>query len=255
MYAVIFIQLFNMKWVFILALCSILFGVHVLTAVTLARARLLAKNRFYRMALFLVISHACFVIEYIWMVVIINTNELSVDGGHQNHCLILVHLGPAAVLCSLLMNFYMCLHHLNATFTTPKRFLKVLTSDIAIGLGVIIVHVYVLLRCVLELIDERVPLPCEPLYNIQKHFLLFVDVPSAILVALIACCYIVVMWRLRTSRQSVNEIESLSQQQIQQRRNASLRMRYNMITLSCIIVVTACAVLPRTLYGLYVFFY
>lgn len=243
-----------MKWVFILALCFTLFGVHVLAAVTLVKTRLLAKNRFYRLALFLIISHACLMIEYIWMVIIMNTNELSIDGGHQYHCLVMIHLGPAAILCSLLMNFYMCLHRLNATFTTPKTILKVLTSNISIGLGVTVVHVYVLLRCGLELIDNNVPMPCEPLYNTQKNFLLFVDVPNAILVILIACCYIVVIRRMRMTLQLGSETGNLSQLQIQQRRKSALQMRYNMITLTCIIVVTACSILPRTLYGLYVNF-
>ncbi|CAC5412868.1 PTGIR [Mytilus coruscus] len=241
-----------MKWIFITTLCITLFGVHVMAAVMLAKIRQIAKNRFFRMAFYLIISDACLMIEYVWLTIIMNTNDLGIDGPHQDHCLVLGHLCPAAIQCSLLMTFCMCLHRLNATFTAPKRVLKMLTSNIAIGLGFVFIHVYVLLRCVLELLDELALLPCEPLYNTQKNFLLFIDGPNAIFVLLIACCYIVVIWRMRMNRHLVNETESLSKLQIQQRRKASLRMRYNLITLSCIIVVTACSILPRTLYGLYI---
>ncbi|CAC5399750.1 unnamed protein product [Mytilus coruscus] len=241
-----------MKWIFILALCITLFGVHVMAAVMLAKTRKISKNRFFRMAFYLIITDAILMIEYVWLTVIMNTNDLGIDGPHQNHCLVMGHLFPAAILCSLLMTLCMCLHRLNATFTTPKHILNVLTSNIAIGLGFICIHAYVLLRCFLELLDELVPLPCEPIYNTQKNFLLFIDGPNAIFVLLIACCYIVVILRTRMSRHLITETESLSQQQIQQRRKASLRMWYNMITLGCIIVVTACSILPRTIYGLYI---
>ena len=240
-----------MKWVFIVALCITLLGIHVLAAVTLAKTRKLAKNRFFRLAFYLIITDACLMIEYVWKVITTNIKDFSIDGPHQYHCIVMIHLCPAAILCSLLMTFSMCLHRLNATFTTPKRVLSALTSNLTIGLGFLFIHVYVLLRCVLELLNPRVPLPCDPLYNTQKSFLLFVDVPFAILISLIACCYIVVIWRIRTN-QYIMEIATLSVEQIQQQRKASLRMRYNTITLSCTIVVTACAILPRTIYGLYV---
>ncbi|CAG2230247.1 unnamed protein product [Mytilus edulis] len=146
----------------------------------------------------------------------------------------------------------MCLHRLNATFTRPNRVLSTLTSNIAIGLGFVLVHVYVGVRCLFELLHPHVPLPCDPLYNTQKDFLLFVDVPNAIVVSLIACCYIVVICRIRMKKYLVMEITTLSETQILQQRKASLRLRYNTITLSCIIVVTACAILPRTIYGLFI---
>ena len=241
-----------MKWIFIVALCVTLFGIHILAAVTLAKTRKLRKNRFFRLAFYLIITDACLMIEYVWKVITTNIYEFSIDGLHQYHCIVMIHLCPAAILCSLLMTLSMCLHRLNATFTTPKRVLSALTSNITIVLGFLFIHVYVLLRCVLELLNPRVPLPCDPLYNTEKSFLLFIDVPFAIFVSLIACCYIVVIWRIRTHQYLVMEITTLSDEQIQQQRKASLRMRYNMITLSCIIVVTACAILPRTIYGLYI---
>ncbi|CAG2195551.1 MC2R [Mytilus edulis] len=212
----------------------------------------ISEEQIFRLAFYLIITDACLMIEYVWMVITMNINELSIDGPHQYHCIVMVHLSPAAILCSLLMTFYMCLHRLNATFTIPNRVLSALTSSIAIGLGFLFVHVYVLFRCVLELLSTRVPLPCDPLYNTQKSFLLFVDVPNAIFVSLIACCYIVVIWRIRKKQYLVMEIATLSEEQIKQQRKASLRMRYNMITLGCIIVVTACSILPRTVYGLYI---
>lgn len=223
-----------------------------MAAVMLAKTRKLAKNRFFQMAFLLIITDACLMIEYVWLTVIMNTHDLGLDGFHQTHCLVFAHLLPAAIQCSLLMTLCMCLHRLNATFTTPKRVLNILTSNIAMGVGFVVIHVYDLLRCVLELLDDFVLLPCGPQYNTEKSFLLFIDGPNAVFVLLIACCYIVAIWRMRKNRYLVNETESLTQQQIQQRKKASLRMRYNLITLSCIIVVTACSILPRTLYGLYI---
>ncbi|CAC5381812.1 unnamed protein product [Mytilus coruscus] len=242
-----------MKWAFILGLCFILFGVHIFAAVALAKTQKLAKNGFFRLAFFLIISDACLMIEYAWHTIVMNTNDFYTHGGHQDQCLVLVHFIPAAIQSSLLMTILMCLQRLNATFRTPKQMLKILTSDIAIGLGFLFSHIYFLVRGVLEFLDkiQRVEFPCGPKYKTQKRFLLFVDVPNALFVAMIAFCYVVVILRIIRNRRQVNVIGNLSNLQLQQKNKAVLRMRYNMITLTSIIIVTAVSILPRTLYGLY----
>ncbi|CAC5381809.1 unnamed protein product [Mytilus coruscus] len=242
-----------MKWCFILGLCITLFGVHVFAAVALVKTEQLAKNRFFRLAFFLILSDACLMIEYAWHTIIMNTNDLYTEGPHQDQCLVFIHLVPASILSSLLMTFFMCLQRLNATFRTPKRTLTILTSNVAIGLGFLFSHVYFLCRCAFEFNNKvkRVPFPCAPNYNTEKRYLLFVDVPNTLFVTLIACCYIVVIFRIMQTRQQVNGDQGLSELQIQQERKAALRMRCNMITLSCIMGVTACSILPRTLYGLH----
>ncbi|CAC5392859.1 unnamed protein product [Mytilus coruscus] len=181
-------------------------------------------------------------------------NDFYTDGIHQNQCLFVTHIVPAALLSSLLMIFIMCLHRLNATFTVKKRILTVLTNDVAIGLGFLFSHVYYLFRCVLEFVDnvQRVEFPCSPKYNTQKRFLFYADVMHALFVTMIACCYIAVIIRMIRNRKKDNGIESLSELQIYQQRIRELRMRYNMITLSCIILITACSVLPRTIFALYI---
>ncbi|CAC5424621.1 F2RL1 [Mytilus coruscus] len=243
-----------MKWVFIVALCITLFVVHVFAAVALAKTRELTKNRFFRLGLFLIISDACVMVEYAWHTLAMNTNNYNTDGAHQGQCLVLKHFIPAAIQSSLSLTILMCLQRLNATLRTPKQILKVLTSDIAIGLGFLFPHIYFLCRCILEFVDktQRVQFPpCAPKYNTQKRFLLFADVPNSLFVAVIAICYVVVILRIIRNRRQVNVIGNLSDLQLQQKKKAALRMRYNIITLSCIIMVTACSMLPRTLYGLY----
>ena len=252
--AIIFISIsFTMQWFFTLGICMTLFGVHVFAAVALAKTKKLAKTRLFRFAFFLIVSDACFVIEYGWFAILMNINDMNTYGFHQDQCLVMIHFVPAAILSSFLMIFIMCLHRLNATFTVKKRILTVLTNDVAIGLAFLFSHVYYLFRCVCEFINnaQRVEFPCSPKYNNQKRFLLYVDVMNFLCVIMIACCYITVIFRMIRNRKKVHGIESLSELQIYQQKATELRMRYNIITLSCIILVTACSVLPRTLYGLY----
>ncbi|CAC5381811.1 unnamed protein product [Mytilus coruscus] len=180
-------------------------------------------------------------------------NDFDTDGAHQDQCLVLVHFIPAVIQFSLLMTILMCLQRLNATFRTPKQMLTVLTSDIAIGLGFLFPHIYFLCRCIFEFIDQiqRVQFPCAPKYNTQKRFLFYVDVPSTLFVAVIAICYVDIILRIIRNRREVNVIGNLSDLQLHQKKKAVLRLGYNMIILSCIIIVTACSFLPRTIYGLY----
>ena len=131
--------------------------------------------------------------------------------------------------------------------------LKVLTNDFAIGLGFLFPHIYFLFRGVLEFCGsiQRVEFPCGTKYSTQKHFLLFVDVPNALFVAMIAFCYLGVILRIIRNRRQVNVNGNLTDLQVQQKTKATLRMRNSMITLGCIIIVTTVSILPRTLYGLY----
>ncbi|VDI81219.1 Hypothetical predicted protein [Mytilus galloprovincialis] len=197
-------------------------------------------------------NDACFMIEYGWFTILMNIKDMNTYGFHQDQCLVMTHIVPAAILSSLLMIFIMCLHRLNATFTRKKRILTVLTNDVAIGLAFMFSRVYYLVRFVWEFANnaQREEFPWSPKYNTQKRFLFYVDVMSALSVTMIACCYITVIFRIIRNQTQVHGLESLSELQIYQRKSIELRTRYNTITLSCIILVTACSVLPRTLYGL-----
>ncbi|VDI47569.1 Hypothetical predicted protein [Mytilus galloprovincialis] len=245
-----------MKLGFILGLCIALFGAHVFAAVALAKTRQLTKNKFFRLAFFLILNDAFMMIEYAWHTILMNTNDFYTDGPHQDQCLVLLHLIPASILSSLWMTFSMCLQRINATMVVSKRVLNILTSTIAIGLGFLFTHVYFLSRCVLEFIQkvQRVQFPCAPNYNTQKRFLMFMDTPNALFVTCIACSYLVLILRIFRKRKPINGTKNLSELQIQRERKAALRTRHNMITLSCIIIITAVSILPRTCYGLYVNF-
>lgn len=241
------------KWPFILGLCFILFGVHIMAAVALVKSKKLQKTRFYRLAFFLIVSDACLMVEYAWYVIIFNNNDFYSDGVHQDQCLVLIHTIPAAIQSSLLMTILMCLQRLNATFRTPKLMLKILTNDFAIGFGFLLPHIYFLVRGVLEFSNniQRLDFPCGAKYSTQKRYLLYGDIPNALYVAMIALCYLGVILRIVRDRRQVNVTANLSDLQRQQRKKAAMRMRYNMITLGCIIIVTAVSILPRTLYGIY----
>ena len=245
-----------MKWAFILVLCIILFVVHIFAAVALVKTRKLGKNRFFKLAFFLIISDAYLMIVYAWHTIIMNTNYYNTEGAHQDQCLVMIHFIPASIQYSLLMTILMCLHRLNAIFRTPKQLLTLLTSNIAIGLGFLFSHIYFFVRGVLEFLGkiQHEEFSCGPKYKAQKRFLLFVDVPNALFVAVIVFCYVIVILRIIRNRRQVNVIGNLTDLQLQQKKRAALRMRNNMIIFSCIIIVTAVSILPRTLYGLYVNF-
>ncbi|CAC5415020.1 unnamed protein product [Mytilus coruscus] len=159
--------------------------------------------------------------------------------------------------CSLLMTFFMCLQRLNATFRASTRILKIFTSNIAVGLGLLLVHVYVLCRFVLEFNHvnrtktQGEPYPCELQYYTQQTFSLYMEIPNLVFVTLTWSCYAVVILRIYKSQRKTVGIEGLTEFQIKQKRKASLRMRYNFLTLGCIIVVTACSISPRSVYGMY----
>lgn len=244
-----------MKWIFIVVFCVLLFGIHVCAIFALARNGRILKTRFTRLALFLIISDACMMVEYIWHVVVVNTTEINANGPHQNLCIVLKHIVPAMVEFSLILTLLMCLERLNATFITPNRGLKCLTSNISVGVSLFIIHVYMLVRCILEINGGRhpnVPQGCNPKYSTQQNFLLYVDVLSGVFVSLIAFFYFILMIKLLSRQRRVDTIESLSDVQVEQKKKEALRMRRCIITLSCIIAVTSCSVLPRTLYGLYI---
>ena len=77
------------------------------------------------------------------------------------------------------------------------------------------------------------------------------DIPNSILLSLIAASYFFVIARMLRNRKQVSALEGLTELQILQKKKASLRKRKNIVTLSCIVVVTVCAILPRSVYGLY----
>lgn len=243
-----------MKWVFLLGLCITLIGFHICAIIQLSKKGQLSKNRFFLLSLILIISDSLLTIEFAWFLIVRLTVDFSTNGSYQYQCLVLIHLAPAMIHCSLLMTLFLCLQRLNATFRAPTRILKMFTSNIAVGLGLLLIHVYVLCHFVWELKRTKTqgePYPCELQYYSQPTFAIFMEVPNLVFVTLIWSCYAFVILRMYKSQQKTDGIEGLSEFQIKQKRKATLRMRYNFITLGCIIFVTACSMLPRTLNGMY----
>ncbi|CAC5364002.1 unnamed protein product [Mytilus coruscus] len=192
-------------------------------------------------------------VESIWHAAIGGDVNASESSHYQ--CTILSHLTPGTILFSLLQTLFICLERLNATFAISNRILKQLTSNLSVGIGFIITHVYVLLRCIVELLDGEgnsdKPKGCDPTYTFQKEFLLFNEIPNVVLVTVITSCYIAIIVRMVKQRKNLTEPEGLTDLQIKQNKKSALKMHRNVVTLSCIVVITLCAILPRCIYGLY----
>jgi hypothetical protein len=106
---------------------------------------------------------------------------------HIFTCVMLVkHLIAGTVLFSLLQVLFICLERLNATIRTPSRMLK--TSNIAVGIALVLIHLYVLIRYFVGI--SIGPRPCTGEYNIQKSLPLYIDTPCFVLILLIVMCYI-----------------------------------------------------------------
>ena len=187
--------------------------------------------------------------EYLLLVIIKNTNDGS--SGYLYQCVVLQHLIPGTIQFSLLQTLFICFEQLNSTFRTPNKILRTLTSNIDVGAGFLITHTYVMLRYIVVhvLYGGRHSSTSE--YTVKKDFLLYMDIPNSILLSLIAASYFFVIARMLRNRRQVSALEDLTELQILQKKKASLRKRKNIVTLSCIVVVAVCAILPRSVYGMY----
>lgn len=236
-----------MKWIFILIICTILLIVHVCSIIVLVKSKQISKNRFVSFALYLSLSDACMMGEYIWHTMI----QFHHDGSNKYlyMCMLVKHLIAGTVLFSLLQVLFICLERLNATIRTPSRILKSMTGDKAVGIALFLAHVYVLIRYFVD--SSFGPMPCTAEYTIQKSFLLYIDTPCFILVLLIVLCYIGVIIRIIGNQRKVGVSEGTTDLQLSQREQDKIRIRKNITTLSFIVVVTVCSILPRTIFGLY----
>lgn len=239
--------------IFAIVLCSILFMVHMYVVGIVMTTKKWSDKRFLCLALFLSISDAAMMVESIWHASIGGDVNASESSHYQ--CTILSHLTSGTILFSLLQTLFICLERLNATFATSNIILKQLTSNLAVGIGFIITHVYVSLRCGVELFDSEgnsdKPKGCDPTYSFQREFLLFNEIPSLVFVTVITSCYIAIIVRMVKQHKKVPESDGLTDLQIQQKKQSALKMQRNVVTLSCIVAITLCAVLPRCIYGLY----
>lgn len=175
-----------MKWIFIIMICTILLIVHACSIIVLVKSKQISKNQFVSFALYLSLSDAFMMGEYIWHTMINHHHDGS--NTYLYLCMLVIHLIAGTVLFSLLQVLFICLERLNATIRTPSRTLKSMTSNIAVGIALVLIHLYVLIRYFVGI--SFGPRPCTGEYNIQKSLPLYIDTPCFVLILLIVMCYI-----------------------------------------------------------------
>ncbi|CAG2218378.1 unnamed protein product [Mytilus edulis] len=239
----------------VVTICSLLFVVHICVIGLLVKTKNWSASRFLSLALYLSISDAVMMVETIWQAVVRGILTESTRDSYHTQCIILYNLTSGTVTFSLLQTLFICFERLNATFTVSSLILRRLTSNVAVGVGFLIVHLYVLIRYLLDVFAQKDFVPskgCDIAYTFQKEFLHFNEIPKVLLVFLIAGCYVTIIIRIVKRKSKVFTIDGFTELQEKKRKKAAKKMRSNVITLSCIIVVSVCSIIPRTVYGLYV---
>ncbi|CAC5382566.1 unnamed protein product [Mytilus coruscus] len=172
----------------------------------------------------------------------------------QHLCGLMIHLIAGTIVFSLIQTFLICLERLNATFAIPSKLLTFMTNNITIGICFLLTHLCTISAFIVAEVkadDQHKHNGCHHEFTMQNTTHLFFDVPNGILVCLITICYVVVIVRMKRHLNQLISVDTFSETQIKQRRKAIFKMRKNVITLSIIIVLTICGILPRTIYGLY----
>ncbi|CAC5393681.1 unnamed protein product [Mytilus coruscus] len=239
----------------VVTICSLLFVVHTCVIGIVVKSKNWSASRFLSLALFLSISDAAMMIETIWQAVVRGILTESNRGSYHTQCIILYNMVSGTVTFSLLQTLFICFERLNATFTVSSLILRRLTSNVAVGVGFLTVHLYVLIRCLLDIFAEKnlgPPKGCDVTYTFQKGFFHFNATPQVLLVVLIAGCYMTIIVRIVKRKIKIFTIDGFTELQIEKKKKAVQKMRSNVITLSCIIGVSVCSILPRTVYGLYI---
>ncbi|CAG2236840.1 ADOR [Mytilus edulis] len=99
--------------------------------------------------------------------------------------------------------------------------------------------------------DPHEPNGCQPKLTITKETFIKFDVPNGVLIFLIAICYIIVMVRMKERQKQTIVLKQLTKTQLDRQNKAIMKMRKNVTTLTCLVLVSFFAILPRTIYGMY----
>lgn len=143
----------------------------------------LFNNKFIRLPLFLSISDACMLIEYIWHSAVMTGNDFSNNFQHQ--CFVLKFLLGATINFSALQMFLICLERLTSTFAVPFKFFRVITWNVCVLVCLAVTNGIALVLAACDIFQKRQeeePNGCSADFSLQGYFMLSFDVPLIICV-------------------------------------------------------------------------
>lgn len=225
---------------------------HVCSIYVSITSKDLKKNRFLVLALYLSLSDCAVGLQFMYHGFLNLLNSGFQNSAYLYQCMILKHLACGTVISSLLQTLVICLERLNATFTTKKRFLMILTGNPSVAFYFVMSHCIALVRFGVETVKG--PVPCDGLQTITMTFILSHDVLSTTILMSVITCYSIVVYQM-VKQQKMVDIQkgALSAWQITKKKRNGIRMRNNLITLGLIIIITSITVLPRSFVGFYAY--
>ena len=233
----------------ICSVCLILNSISILILVTTTK---LTKSRFKTLVVFLSLSDAATGAEFLTHVVL-NSFNYGQDS-ILYACLVLKHLIAGTVAFSLYQTLLICLDRLNATFTVKSRFLRILTTTKAVMASFTVIHLYTIIHLGYDLTEG--PNICNVFTTAKLSFVLVLDIPVFVIIALITIVYSVIIMRIVQHHNKIFNQNDMTAITIMNNRNTSSvrSMRRNVLTLGAIILITLAANVPRCVTASYILY-
>lgn len=239
-----------MKWIITVTFCAILVVIHLVAIAIIFRKKKFLVNRFVRLVLYLSISDVVMLTEYIAMTTLFQIKYENYNGIDNNACIVLKYVIAGTIQFSMLQILLICFERLNATFVQPKVILKIVTGNTSLVVLLLVTHGLAAYYAIYKVNYGRKngdPVGCDPSYSMQRNFILKADSAGIILLTLIATFYVITTIRIlkRYSKVNIN----VNNIQLQHRKTM---LKKNILTLTLIVMVTLCSLIPRTSYGVYI---
>lgn len=216
------------------------YAIHILST-----TKQLKKSRFHFLVLLLSISDLSVVSLYTvhHFVNYFNTGaDMYLYG-----CMILKHSVGGSIGFSQIQTLMICIERLHATFSVNVKFLKYITTNIAISVAFLMSQLYTFIPAIIEIVNG--PQPCTVEYTARYMYVLTLDVPLLFSALSIIALYIIVIRRI--CKQQIMIIDQSKPIELCKRNNALKRKKMNIITLGIIVLVTSIAIIPRELIAFY----
>ena len=227
----------------LLTICCII--LNACSLVILFRTNILKKKTFSRLLMLLSISDIMIGLEALLHGIILK-RFISLDQNKKEYvCAILTSLCTASLLFSLFQVCIICIERFNATLKTPRTTLTQMTSNLFIGLGFVVFHLYPLVFRIVEF-SQHAP-SCDIAPTTLQIFLL--DIPAVLLVTVIVALYIIVIIRILRQHNKIHgtsPVINIGSHQ-NQPSMAYKRMKKNVLTLGIIISISIIAIAPRAI--------
>lgn len=227
----------------LLTICCII--LNACSLVILFRTNILKKKTFSRLLMLLSISDIMIGLEALLHGIILH-RFIQLDRNTKEYvCAILTSLSTATLLFSLFQVCLICIERLNATLETPRTTLAHITSNLFIGLGFVVFHLYPLVFRIFEF-SQHAP-SCDIAPTTSHIFLL--DIPAVLLVTVIVALYIIVIIRIMRQHNKIHGTSPVINTGSHQNQSsmAYKRMKKNVLTLGIIISISIIAIAPRAI--------